>query len=570
VKSQSYIARTIAIVFAVSALMLAVKARGQSPPPAPPKSQAPPSSATLRVTTRAVQISVIAQDSDGRPVSGLTRDDFLVFDNGAPQKIVSFTQQSSRVTASVTPGATPAGENTFSNRFDQKTGVPPSVTVILLDALNTDLHDMVSARGQVVKFIDQIQPEDRVALYELTSKIIVLHDFTSDSGTLLRALGRSPKVEKGQAPPSETNAGSMPTVDVGRAGGPQTGDAGALQAALECESDFDQTNNIEKTTEAFKAIAHHLARLPGRKNLVWISGSFPINIPWVPGSFRDAPDFGPQVTAAAHAMSDADVAIYPVDARSLMAQRMEEPGRLFAKRTPSAPPQLTLATMQSLAQGTGGLAFYNTNDIGGAIRRAIDDSGLTYELAYYPTHDQWDGRFREIKVELKRPGVHLRYRKGYFATPVTATTPSSQGQILTVAARNPLEATELALNVQINAVDSPGARRAKVEVRVDSDQLHFELNAGHWTDKVEVAWIELDAEGSDIGHSAKTIDLNIPDQAHDKIKREGLVFNETIGLVDGAVELRLVARDTGTGSVGSVNIPLTRIFKNISVAPPKN
>jgi hypothetical protein len=64
--------------------------------------------------------------------------------------------------------------------------------------------------------------------------------------------------------------------------------------------------------------------------------------------------------------------------------------------------------------------------------------------------------------------------------------------------------------------------------------------------------------------------LNIPDQAHDKIKREGLVFNETIGLVDGAVELRLVARDTGTGSVGSVNIPLTRIFKNISVAPPKN
>jgi VWFA-related protein len=572
--NRSYVARIGEIACAVFACLVAVKAHGQSqpPPPAPPN-QNTSTAGTLRVTTRAVQVSVIAQDGDGHPIAGLTRDDFTILDNGVPQKIVSFTQQSSHVTASVSASTAAIPTHAFSNRIDQKTDVPPSVTVVLLDALDSDQYDMISAREQVVKFIDQMQPDDRVALYALTpgGKIIVLHDFTSDTATLLRALGRTPKVEKSQNVAQEGNVAPVSVVGAHQLAGAQAGDPQALERALEREGDFDQVNRIETISETFKAIARHLARLPGRKNLVWISGSFPFNFPWVPGSFRDASNFEPSIIAAAHALSDADVAIYPVDARGLMAQRPDEPGRLFARHYPSAPPQLTLATMQSLAQGTGGIAFYNTNDIGGAIRRAIDDSSLTYELAYYPSHDQWDGRFRGIKVEVKHSGARLRYRKGYFATPATQSTPKSQGQILTVAARNPLEATELGLNVQINAADAPGARRAKVEVRVDCDQLHFELHAGHWTDKVEVAWIELDADGEDIGHSARTIDLNIPDQTHDKISRDGLVFNETIGLVDECVELRLVARDAGTGSIGSVNIPLTRIFlKASAAAPPRN
>jgi hypothetical protein len=120
-------------------------------------------------------------------------------------------------------------------------------------------------------------------------------------------------------------------------------------------------------------------------------------------------------------------------------------------------------------------------------------------------------------------------------------------------------------------VDLPGAKQLKAEVRIDATQLRFELNAGHWTDNVEVAWVELDADGNDIGHSARTLKLNISDQTHDKISREGLVFNETIGLVAEAVELRLVARDAGTGAIGSVNIPFTRLFAKADSAPsPKN
>jgi hypothetical protein len=124
--------------------------------------------------------------------------------------------------------------------------------------------------------------------------------------------------------------------------------------------------------------------------------------------------------------------------------------------------------------------------------------------------------------------------------------------------------------VQVNAVDGPGPQKVKVEVRVDPDQLHFDLNAGQWSDNVEVAWVELDFSGNDLGHGAKTLNLNFPDQMHDKTLREGLTFANTIGVVEGCVELRLVARDGGTGAIGSVNISLTRIFTKPGTATAPN
>jgi VWFA-related protein len=453
---------------------------------------------------------------------------------------------------------------------DETTGVPPSVTVILLDAMNTGFRNMTSARAQVVKFLRTLHPEDRVALYELRGNIIVLHDFTSDTATLLRALGDSPNPQS-PAPDAQPqiSAAAEAKIMAGGKGSLPAPDPGWLTAMLQREQVFDQKNAATVTTEAFIQIAHHLSHLPGRKNLVWVSASFPIAVAWSPG--KEAPSFVGQISAAARELSDANVAVYPVDARGLVAQTMDEPGVLFSKHTPAAPPAATLDTMVAIAKGTGGEAYYNTNGLAEAIRRAIDDSSLTYELTYYPTNEKWDGRFHDIKVEMKRSGVHLRYRKGYFATPAMPSTPESQAKLMTAAAQDPLEATQLGLNVQINAVDAPGPRQAKVEVRIDPDQMHFDLNAGKWNDNVEIAWVELDAGGNDVGHSAKSLTLNYPDELRDQVVREGLVFNSTIQMVDACVELRLVARDGGTGAIGSVNVPLARIFVNADKsATPKN
>ena len=184
--NRRYIIRIAALTCLVVALTLAVRVHGQAPP-APAQDQAPTTAQALRVLTRLVQISVIADDGNGKPVTGLTKDDFKVFDQGQEQKINFFTEQSNQ-NLTLKASATAPAPDTFSNRFEQKANSPTSATVILLDTRNTHALDMAYARKQVGSFLSELQPQDRVALYLLGSKLTVLHDFTQDSASIMRAL----------------------------------------------------------------------------------------------------------------------------------------------------------------------------------------------------------------------------------------------------------------------------------------------------------------------------------------------------------------------------------------------
>src|SRR6267143_2112652 len=142
----------------------------------------------LRVTTRLVQVNVVVHDKSGQPVGGLTKDDFTLYEQGKQHKIAFF---------SVVEGRKPLKSgrdaqlptNIFSNRVKHGES-PTSATVILLDALNTSFRDQAYAKGQLIKFLEKVQPEDRVAIYLLTRRLIILQDFTSDPDHLLKALAR--------------------------------------------------------------------------------------------------------------------------------------------------------------------------------------------------------------------------------------------------------------------------------------------------------------------------------------------------------------------------------------------
>jgi len=132
------------------------------------------SAVTLRSSTRLVQLNVVVQNRKGEPVHNLTRDHFTLFDQGVPQKIAVFSVQSAAPGKPTPAGAT--ASNIFSNRFDQAGQPAGSVTVILFDALNTPILDQSRAREQVVKFLRQLQPQDHVALYILTTRIITVNE----------------------------------------------------------------------------------------------------------------------------------------------------------------------------------------------------------------------------------------------------------------------------------------------------------------------------------------------------------------------------------------------------------
>ncbi len=138
----------------------------------------------LKSTTRLVQVSVIATQKNA-PAQGLRKEDFSITDNGKPQTVSLFSVESN---GKLPVAPQPLPPETFTNRLEQKAGVPSSITIILLDGLNTPYRDQAFAREQIVKYLKTIEPGDRIGVYTLGRGIRVLHDYTADSSKLLRKL----------------------------------------------------------------------------------------------------------------------------------------------------------------------------------------------------------------------------------------------------------------------------------------------------------------------------------------------------------------------------------------------
>lgn len=561
----------------------------------------------LRVTTRLIEVTVVAQDKKGQPVRDLTGDDFTLLDNGKKQPISVFALNTTQ--PAPTGEALPAG--TFTNRAVG--GQAGSVSVILLDGLNTSFEDQKWSRTEVMRFLEQLRPQDRVAIYLLGEHLSVAQDFTSDSKTLLavvrRLEGRVARELAGSAtampvtvndsalgpmtgiePASNESGGVVSAGPVGgSAGSGGTGPGVAVAAAAaaqareealiaqwieERETAYFSVDRVDRTVDALIAIANHLASFPGRKNLIWVSASFPIQIgmlaPRAPGDTRTQQQFGPQLERAARALNNANLAVYPVDARGLVAGGAADrltaaSGRGVAGEGLRDPEALfsTQGVMDALADSTGGRAFYNVGDLARAIRRALDDSEVTYTLGFYPQNVKWDGKFHEIKVQADRPGLRLRYRRGYYASLGAAEKGAKSARseedrsraALEQAAQSALDASALGLRVSIQKL--PGGRRAKLEIGVDAHDVTFETEKNAVkAANLEVMMVELGADGSVKSNALRSVHLGVAEKGFEQALKNGLTLASWLDLDPGATELRLIARDTASGNLGSVSVPL--------------
>lgn len=543
----------------------------------------------LRVETRLVEVNVVAQDSKGNAITDLTRDDFTLLDNGKKVPIDEF----SAIRIATQPNAPKLPPRTFTNRV-----ALPSATVILLDGLNTEVADQTWARSEVISFLEKLEPQDRVAIFLLGEHLMVLQNFTSDPKVLLavlkNTLPRSPKEFAASAPPAPTpgsaNQVSLETAlaqlgGVTGAGGPgATGPnttgigaaaAGNAQAQEEAvmrqfeghQSSFFVMDREGRTVAALVAIANYLAQFPGRKNLVWVSSSFPVGIgfdtPRAPGDTRDQVQFTNDIKRVVKALNNADLAIYPVDPRGLVAAGAGASGVTTMQTHNSAGADLpdannfysTRGIMEELADDTGGKAYYNTNDLAGVIRRAVDDYQADYTLGFYP-HIQWDGRYHDLKVKVNRPGVHLRYRKGYFASLIPAADTDQGTALLAQAVASPLDSTGLGLTVNIvQQVEKP-ARRVKLRITADARNLTFHDMNGQKAASLDFIFAQVDNQGTILSNIRKTVDLKVPEKSLDVVIAKGLSLNDLLEVTPGATQLRLVVRDSATGNLGSVTIPL--------------
>jgi VWFA-related protein len=525
---------------------------------------------TLRTSTRLVQLNVIVQDKKGKLVEDLKTEDFTLLDNGKPQRISLFStellEQAGNATQAVETKSV-APPNVFGNRIHHADEKPGSATIILFDALNTSFTDQAYARGQVLKFLHQLQPQDHVAIYLLTTKLMVINEFTQDSKSLLQA------IERFQSYPSillnNATQPYMVPADTGIADPKAAARlAGLMNNMISKMSDLSNYTRVGITAQAIEAIGNHVAGIPGRKNLVWVSGSFPISISFQSNDQSpvdaESQNFQPAMERVARVLNQSNMAIYPVDARGLLVNgefdaSRQHPFAAGAPATETGVGQDEDVTMNVLAEQTGGHAFHNTNDIQGAIRRTLNDSRFTYLLGFYPGNADWDGKFHELKLSAKKSGLVLRYRKGYYALPDPTDGAEEAHKALEAALWSPVDATSLEIQAAIRTIE-PAERKLDLRVKVDVGGLRLEETDGWHRGSVDTIYIQLGPGDAVVAADPLTYKLNVNEQEYQAILKRGYELKAPLVIHPTTRMLRVLVRDGASGTLGSVTIPLEKFL----------
>jgi VWFA-related protein len=399
----------------------------------------------LQTSTQLVIVDVVVQSKDGHPVHGLKKEMFRLMEGSVPQQIRHFEEHSSTQQAAA---PNPEMPKMPAGTFTDYSPVAPDATlnVLLLDSLNTPATAQSYVRNQLQEYIKHANPGTRIAIFGLANQLVLLQGFTSDPDTLKEAIKHKliPRYSSLLDDPSGSGVDHVTPSDITGAGADQTSPAGAAPLVVEAAANFQQFEaettamqtqmRVQYTLDAFNALGRYLAAFPGRKNLIWFSGSFPLNVlpdPALQNSFAVANVNQDAFHEMTNLLAKAQIAVYPVDARGLAAPPVysaSSSGRRYGTNPQAIQSQLSQfttsqasehTTMDTLAESTGGRAFYNTNALSDAVSKAVDAGANYYTLTYSPTDHNQDGGYRKITVEYTGASaganLHLSYRHGYYA-----------------------------------------------------------------------------------------------------------------------------------------------------------
>ena len=427
------------------------------------RAKSDPPTLTFRTGTQVVALDVVVTDSRGHVVKGLQQSDFSIGEDGKPQALRHFREYSREQVPPPPPPQAEAAKlppNVFSN-YTQPSE-PGSVTVVLLDLLNTPMADQSYAQAQLIKFLKTKPQDAQFALCTLSNKLQMIQGFTRDERVLL-ASAHGKKASFRNKSLLDSDAAPI-SIEAGRATAQFVPNLDFFVQAIELQQSearvVDADRRMMVTVDAFAQLARYLSGIPGRKNLVWLSGSFTLGIsPDTSGQdpFIQARNYSENVKRVSNLFAEAHVAVYPVDVRGLVTDPLfsatsndtlaplsmqgSTPGgpagrgggdqfaggkRNASTAVPIAAMQASAdqfglaqmgehATMDKLAAETGGRAFYNTNGIAKAIDAANEQGANYYALSYTPANKNYDGSFRKVKVSLAGKKYHLAYRSGYYA-----------------------------------------------------------------------------------------------------------------------------------------------------------
>jgi VWFA-related protein len=600
--------------FALVTLLLLLGAAGiaqeKPQPQSRPPQQEPP--AVLKVTTRLVTVDVVARDHHGEAVRDLTAKDFQIIEQAGShkdqQQIASFRlldrAMAKAPDAEKEARQLPAG--VYTNLVTTKNlSAPP--TILLVDGLNTDATTQVQVRQKMVKLLASSPNDVPMAVFLLGRQLQLLQNFTTDTKLLRAAAERALTLEATNLQAKDARDDPMSHSSLleemasaeGQSdvpGGPPAGGSNsnallamrALQLQRFEREQYADSMDIraKMTLDALRVIARHVSGYPGRKNLIWLSSAFPLvitpdaNLTMV-AKFSGMRNYSADMSAVASALTDAQIAVYPVDPRGMETQALFDPeskGKLnpFSEgATLNRESNVRFSnqeSMQNLAEQTGGKVCLNNNDLTECVKRAIDDSSSYYELAYYPTDKNWHGEFRKITVKTARPGVHLSFREGYFARDTDATIAAkvakdTDAHISQAACNDFLTATSILVEASALPPDQPG--QTKYFIVIDPNALSFGPSEGGVRNvQIELATCMFNARGLPLQYNRQSIGQKLTETEYQTITAHGV--SHTISFVPKpeTARVRLLVCDTRTGMIGSVDLPYPAQVVTVASANP--
>jgi VWFA-related protein len=528
---------------------------------------------TLRASVKQVLVDVTVTDEHGNPVHGLSKDDFLVEEDGQMQTMLSFDAYNFDKGMDYVPPRLPAlSPNTFVDLPDSPERGP--LYVLLYDLVNIPIDDQIQARAQLVKFIEDKPAGARVAIFVSSDGVHLVQGFTSDKRKLLAAVDPD---------------GTGPHVPKVFLMGVNFGQGDKLAASVRLNS-----------------IAQYLSPIAGRKVLIWFASEFPLSL--FP-SLDDTEEYRNAARKTIELFAENQIAVYPVDTSGVVvAETYAPPGDAGEMQGGAglssdlrdngmhgaasgggsghggkgAGYSLTFAsfrTQDAIAKATGGQAVYSTNNLVGSLEKVTEESGSYYTLAYSPSNMSFDGHLRHIEVKLKDRKDHLAYRRAYYGANSEAAEKPSGDKLSAMMEHGAPEFHQLVFEAHVEATGSPArgnrdqmknielAQRGKdsakpmkpiplqaytVDYAVMAKQLRAE---GDSDPQFELAAAAYDADGRILNSITNTTIKSDTAGGH-MAPKDLYRVEQQLDVPLDAKFLRIAARDTRTGKMGAIEIPL--------------
>ncbi|HWN99408.1 MAG TPA: VWA domain-containing protein [Blastocatellia bacterium] len=528
---------------------------------------------TVRLKTDLIEIRAVVTDRQGKLVDVLKKEDFELLENNRSQDIGFFSVE--RVVNGATGGSAPVNDKVPGGITGRK-AAPGRTIVLFVDALHLTASGLVQVKRALRNFVDhQMTDQDLVAFVSSGGSLGLLGQFTQDRQLLRYAIDRLPQAAAGQRTyftpnlaaqivlrdeEALTMAAQIVKAEEGiRASPPglEPDHFAKVVARARAVEILNETENKRKLTlVTLKEVADRLASVPGQRLIVYYSDGFSMR--GTRGEI-EAEDVQSVTSRAARS----GVVIYSIDVRGLYVNPIFDigAGDVFASGNTislvssylSASNREAEDGMNALADDTGGKAFFNTNDLNGALGKALDENSVYYSLAYYPADPVAKG-FHRITLRVKdHPEYRVRTQKGYMPIEARkAQSPQTPQEKLSNAMMSPLALTEIGVSASADYLAREGDdAQVTYEAHIDGRNLNYKEQNGLFHIGLEVVSAIYDLSGKRVDAWAETVNANLSQQRLEIAKRNGINYAKRLALKPGLYQIRVGVRELSTERIGS-------------------